>query len=126
VTGLAAGKYEVRIGGTKVAELSAEQLANGANLAAGALAAGPIASQVKSVKEAVEKKNQFHHDMIFRGLVLVHGVPDWVFTLIPREELEAKKKSLHAERLAKLPALDAEVAATLVMKANTFEIVPVK
>ncbi|MBI5759141.1 MAG: SGNH/GDSL hydrolase family protein, partial [Planctomycetales bacterium] len=33
VTGLSAGKYEVRVGGKKIAELTAEQLAAGANLA---------------------------------------------------------------------------------------------
>jgi hypothetical protein len=125
VTGLAAGKYEVRVGGKKIAELTAEQLAAGANLAAGALRDGPIADQAKAVRAAVENKNRFHHDQIFRGIVLTN-VPDWIYTVVPRDELEAKRKSLIAERLAKLPALDAEVAKSLVMKANTFEIVPVK
>ncbi|MDZ4687294.1 MAG: SGNH/GDSL hydrolase family protein [Planctomycetaceae bacterium] len=125
VTGLAAGKYEVRIGGKKVAELTAEQLAAGANLAAGALADGPIAEQVKAVRTAVEAKNRFHHDLIFRGVVL-SNVPEWIYAAIPRDELETKKKAIIDERLAKLPALDADVAKTLVMKANVFEIVPVK
>lgn len=125
VTGLAVGKYEVRVGGKKIAELTAEQLAAGANLAAGALTDGPIADQAKAVKAAVEAKNRFHHDMIFRGIVL-SNVPDWVYSVVPREELEAKKSGVIQERLAKLPALDAEVAKTLVMKANTFDIVPLK
>ncbi len=125
VTGLAAGKYEVRIGGKKVATLTAEELAAGANLAAGALADGPIADQVKAVRAAVEAKNRFHHDMIFRGVVLSNP-PEWVYAIIPQNELEAKKQALIKERLGKLPALDADVAKTLVMKANTFEIVPVK
>ncbi len=125
VTGLAAGKYEVRVGGKKIAELTAEQLAAGANLAAGALTDGPIADQAKAVKAAVENKNRFHKDMIFRGIVL-SNVPDWVYSVVSREELEAKKPGIIQERLAKLPALDAEVAKTLAMKANTFEIVPVK
>ena len=125
VTGLAAGKYEVRVGGKKIAELTAEQLAAGANLAAGALTDGPIADQAKAVKAAVEAKNRFHHDMIFRGIVL-SNVPEWVYSVVPREELEAKKSGVIQERLAKLPALDAEVAKTLAMKANTFDIVPVK
>ena len=125
VTGLAPGKYEVRVGGKKIAELTAEQLAAGANLASGALTDGPIADQAKAVRAAVENKNRFHHDMIFRGIVL-SNVPEWVYNVVPREELEAKKKTVIEERLAKLPALDAEVAKTLVMKANTFDIVPVK
>jgi hypothetical protein len=125
VTGLAAGKYEVRIGGKKIAELTAEQLATGANLAAGALADGPIAEQAKAVKAAVEAKNRFHHDAIFRGIVL-SNVPGWVYDIIPRDELETKKKALIEERLAQLPALDAKVAESLVLKSNAFDIVPVK
>ncbi|MEK6262587.1 MAG: SGNH/GDSL hydrolase family protein [Planctomycetota bacterium] len=125
VAGLAAGKYEVRVGGKKIAELTAEQLAAGANLAAGALTDGPIADQAKAVKAAVEAKNRFHHDMIFRGIVL-SNVPDWVYSVVPRAELDAKKPAIIEERLAKLIPMDAEVAKALVMKANTFDIVPVK
>jgi lysophospholipase L1-like esterase len=125
VGGLSAGKYDVRIGGTRVAELTAEQLAAGANLAADALKNGPIAEQVKAIKAAVENKNRFHHDMIFRGIVLTN-VPEWVYTVVSREELEAKKKGLITERLKKLVELDGEVAKTLSIKANKFEIVAVK
>ena len=125
VTGLSAGKYEVRIGGKKIAELTAEELAVGANLASGALTDGPIADQVKAVRAAVENKNRFHHDLIFRGIVL-SNVPDWVYSVVPREELEAKKPGIIQERLAKLQLLDAEVAKSLTMKANIFDIVPVK
>ena len=70
VTGLAAGLYTVKIGGTNVAQVTAEQLAAGTNLAAAALTTGPIADQVKSVRDAIQRKNQFHHDAIFRGIVL--------------------------------------------------------
>lgn len=127
VTGLAAGKYEVRVGSQKIAELTAEQLAAGANLAAEVLAKGPIADQVKAVKAAVEAKNRFHHDMIFRGIVLANvSIPDWLGLKFTPPEIETKRQAAMTERLAKLPALDADVAKTLAMKANTFEIVPVK
>lgn len=126
VTGLAPGKYEIRVGGVKVAEKTAEELAAGTNLAAAVLAQGPIAAQVQAVKKAVEEKNRFHHDQIFRGLVLAGGVPDWVYTVVPREELESRKKALHAERLAKLPDLDAAVAKTLALSTHEVAIVPVK
>lgn len=125
VTGLAAGKYEIRIGAVTVAAATSDQLAAGVNLAGDALAKGPIADQAKAVKQAVENKNRFHHDMIFRGVVL-SSVPEWVYSIMPRDELEAKKKALIDERLAKLPALDAEVAKALTMKALAFEIVPSK
>ena len=124
VTGLKAGKYEVCAGGRKIAELTADQLASGANLAAAALTDGPLAEQVKAVRVAVENKNRFHHDVIFRGVVL-SNVPDWVYEVVPRDQLEAKKKTVIQERLAKLPELDAAVAQARVMKANTFDIVPV-
>jgi lysophospholipase L1-like esterase len=126
VTGLTAGKYEVLVGGKKVVDVTSAQLAEGVNLAAGVLASGPIAEQVNAVKAAVEAKNRFHHDMIYRGVILNPNVPDWVYSIIPRDEFEAKKKAMLDERYAKLPVLDAEVVKTLVMKANTFEIVPVK
>lgn len=127
VTGLAAGKYEVRVGGKKIAELTAEQLAAGANLAAGALTDGPIAEQAKAVKAAVEAKNRFHHDMIFRGIVLSNvSIPEWLGLKLTAQEIEVKRQAAMTERLAKLPELDAEVAKTLAMKANMFEIVPVK
>lgn len=127
VTGLETGKYEVRVGGKKVAELTAEQLAAGANLAAGVLADGPVAEQVKAVKAAIENKNRFHHDMIFRGIVLSNvSIPEWLGLKITPQEIEAKRQSVMTERLAKMPELDAEVAKTLAMKPNTFDIVPVK
>ena len=45
---------------------------------------------------------------------------------VPREQVEAKKPAIIQERLAKLVPMDAEIAKALVMKPNTFEIVPVK
>lgn len=125
VTGLPSGKYELRSGGKKIAELTSEQLAAGTNLAAAALAEGPIADQVKGVKAAVENKNRFHHDQIFRGIVL-SNVPDWVYGAVSRQDLETARKAAIEERLAKLAPLDAEVARTLQMKANVFELVPMK
>ncbi len=127
VTGLAAGKYEVRIGGKKIAELTAEQLAAGANVAQGALTDGPIADQAKAVRAAVEAKNRFHHDMIFRGIVLSNvSIPEWLGIKLTPQEIEAKRQSVITERMGKLPALDAEVTKALAMKANTFDVVPVK
>lgn len=125
VAGLAAGKYEIRIDGSRVTELTSEQLAAGVNLAAAVLAAGPISDQVKAVVSAVEKKNRYHHDFIFRGIVL-SSVPAWVYDAIPRTELDAKKQKLIQERLEKLPAMDAEIAKALEIKAHKFVIAPVK
>lgn len=125
VTGLAPGKYSIQIDGTKIAEHTAEQLASGVNLAAAALATGPIADQAKAVQAAVENKNRFHHDAIFRGIVL-SNVPDWVYSVVPRDELEAKKPEIVQQRLAKLPAMEAEIAKTLAMKSHSWSLSPVK
>jgi lysophospholipase L1-like esterase len=123
VSGLAAGKYGVKVGGELVATYTAEELARGVNLAAGVLAKGPIAEQVKAVKLAIENKNRYHHDMIFRGIVL-SGTPEWIYSIVPKEELEAKKQKLITDRLAKVAELDAEVAKTLALKPQTFELLP--
>ncbi|MFZ4080296.1 MAG: SGNH/GDSL hydrolase family protein [Pirellula sp.] len=122
VTGLAPGKYKVRIDSVDVAELTAESLANGVDISAEVLKSGPIAEQAKKVKEAVENKNRYHHDQIFRGIVLT-GVPEWIFSVVPREQLEEKKNALINERLQKVAQLDAQVAESLKMQPHQFEIV---
>lgn len=123
VAGLAPGKYKVRIDGVDIVELSSESLAAGVDIAADVLKAGPIAEQAKKVKAAVENKNRYHHDQIFRGIVL-NNVPEWVYAAIPREQLEEKKKEIIAQRLQKVSELDSEVAAALKMQSHQFEIVP--
>jgi lysophospholipase L1-like esterase len=126
VAGLKPGQYEIRLGGTKVAEHSAEELEKGVNLAAAALSAGPVAEQVKAVKAAVEAKNKYFHDRIFRGVVLaqVGPLPDWIDVKLSREDIEAKRKAAYAERLEKMPELDAAVRKTLAIKPHTVEITP--
>jgi lysophospholipase L1-like esterase len=127
VTGLKDGMYEIRLGGKKVAEHSAEDLAKGVNLARAALKDGPIADQVKAVKAAVEKKNRYHHNRIFRGIVLANiAIPDWLGIKMTPEEINEKREAARKERLAKLPQLDDEVRKALEMKACIVEIVPVK
>lgn len=122
VTGLVPGKYKVRIDSVDVAELSAESLATGVDIAAEVLKSGPIAEQAKKVKEAVENKNRYHHDQIFRGIILT-GVPEWIYSVVPREQLEEKKNALINERLQKVAQLDAQVAESLKMQPHQFEIV---
>jgi lysophospholipase L1-like esterase len=123
VTGLKDGKYEVRLGGKTVATYTADELAKGVNLAAPALKDGPIADQVKAVKAAVEKKNKYHLDNVFRGVVRA-PVPDWL--KLSAQEIEQKKEAAFQERMAKMPELDADVRKALEMKAHTVEVVPAK
>jgi hypothetical protein len=121
ITGLAPGNYQVRIDSVAVAELNSQALANGVDISAEVLKTGPIAQQAKKVKEAIENKNRYHHDQIFRGIVLT-GVPEWVYAVLPREQLEEKKKELIAQRLQKVSELDEEVAKALSLSPHTFEI----
>jgi len=121
IIGLAPGKYKIKIDSVEVAELTAEQLSKGVDISAEVLKSGPIAEQAKRVKEAVEKKNRYHHDQIFRGVVLA-GVPEWIYSVVPREQLEEKKKELINQRLQKVSELDSEVAETLKLKPHRFEI----
>lgn len=127
ITGLKPGKYEVRLGGKKAAEYSAEELAKGVNLADAALMTGPIADQVKAVKSAVEAKNRFHHDRIFRGVVLSQvSVPDWLNVKMTPQEIETRRKEALSERMAKMPELDAAVRKALEMKPHTVELATVQ
>jgi lysophospholipase L1-like esterase len=113
VTGLKAGRYEIRLGGKKVAEHSADELASGVNLAKAALSAGPVADQVKRVWKAVTDKNSYFHDQIFRGVVLTGK-------LDPNE-----RQRLYEERMKRMPELDAAVREALVMRPYVVEIVSV-
>ncbi len=123
VTGLKDDKYEVRLGGKTVATYTAGELARGVNLATSALKEGPIADQVKAVKSAIERKNKYHHDSIFRGVVLA-SVPDWL-DLSP-QEIEQRKQAAFEKRLAKMPDYDADIRKALEMKAHMVEVVPAK
>lgn len=126
VTGLAAGRYEIRFDGKKIAERSADELAAGANLAAEALASGPIADQVNAVWGAVKAKNQYYHDRIFRGVVLSPAnIPDWLDIKLTAAEIETKRQAAVTDRMAKLPELDAAVRQALEMKPHQVEVVPV-
>ncbi len=123
VRGLAEGTYAVLLGGKKVAEFNSADLAKGVNLAAAALKEGPVADQVKAVKAAIEKKNNYHHQQIFRGIVL-SGVPDWL--KLTQEQVGEKRQAAFEERLAKLAEFDAAVQKTLTMKPHTVQVAPVK
>lgn len=127
VTGLKPGKYDVSVGGKKVIQLSADELAKGVNLANAVLAVGPIADQVKAVKAAVEAKNKFNHDRIFRGVTLATvSVPDWLDVKLTPAEIDARRKAAWNERMAKMPELDAAVKKSLEMVAHAVEITPAK
>lgn len=124
VTGLGDGTYEVRLGGKKVAEHSAEELAAGVNLAAGALADGPVADQVRKVAAAVQAKNDYFHGRIFRGVTLAPvSIPDFLDIKLDAAQVEAKRKAAYEERLAKMPELDEAIRQALALKPHEVAVV---
>ncbi|MCE9608491.1 MAG: SGNH/GDSL hydrolase family protein [Planctomycetia bacterium] len=127
VSGLKAGNYEVRLGDKTVAKYSADELAKGVDLAAPALAVGPVSEQVKAVRAAIEAKNKYYHDRIFRGCVLAQAsIPEFLGLKISPEEIESKRQAAIAERLQELPALEAAVRKALELKPHKVTIAPAK
>jgi lysophospholipase L1-like esterase len=125
VAGLKPGRYAVKLGGETAAEFDAEELARGVNLADAALKVGPVAAQVKEIKAAIEAKNKYHHDRIFRGVVLAQAVvPDWLGLNIGGAEIEARRKAAVEERMAKMPELDEAVRRSSKPRPHTVEVVP--
>ena len=124
VANLPAGRYDVLLGGKKAAEYSAEELAAGVNLAGPALTVGPIADQVKAVVKVVNDKTNFFHDQIFRGIHLNGNLgKDPAFKGLDAKEIAAKKEEMLAERLAKMPELDAAIHAASQPRPCLVEIV---
>jgi lysophospholipase L1-like esterase len=127
VTGLRSGQYEVRLGGAKVAEYSAATLSEGVNLAGAALKVGPVAAQIKALAAAVNAKNTYFHDRIFRGVVLSgSSIPDFVENRKEMEaNIEAQRAAAMASRMADMSKYDAAIRQALVIKAHQVAIVPV-
>ena len=121
VTGLKDGRYDIRLGGVKIADYAAAELSAGVNLATAVLAAGPIAEQLKAVRSAIQAKNDFFHGKIFRGVVLAGAVPD--FLELSQQEIESKREAAIKTRMAKMPELFAAIRKSLVMQSHLVEIV---
>jgi len=124
VTGLKAGRYEIRLAGVKVADCSNDELGAGVNLAAAVLAAGPIADQVKAVWAAIGAKSGYFRDKIFGGVMLAGGAPE--FLGMTSEQVEAKREEVFKERMGRLNELFDAIRKALVMHANLVEIIPVQ
>ncbi|MEI6675794.1 MAG: SGNH/GDSL hydrolase family protein [Verrucomicrobiota bacterium] len=127
VTGLRSGRYEVRLDGATVAEYTAASLAEGVNLAAAALKVGPVAAQIKALANAVNAKNSYFHDQIFRGVVLVgSSIPDFVDNRKEMEaQIEAQRTATLAKRMAEMTKYDAAIRQALIIKPHQVAIVPV-
>ena len=125
VKGLKPGRYAIQYDGKKIAEYSGDELGKGVNLARAALASGPVADQVKKVWTAVKDKNKYFHDQIFRGVILAPAKSP-IFKDVDPKDMQAKRDELYAERMKKMPELDAAVRQALQLKTYTVEVVPLK
>jgi lysophospholipase L1-like esterase len=96
IVGLAKGPYTVSIDGETVATVSADDLAQGWNLA---YSAGPITTQAQKVLTMVFKKNDLYYSR-WRSVQLF-AVPAWL----------AHVSTLEPARTAELARLDAEILA---------------
>lgn len=123
VKGLKPGRYEIKFAGNKMAEHSDKELAEGVNLAEPALNAGPVADKVKQVWKAVQDKNRYFHDQIFRGVVLA-GPKSPIFKDRQPNEFEAVRRELYSARMQKMPELDDAVRAALKVEPYMVEVVP--
>jgi lysophospholipase L1-like esterase len=126
VKGLKEGKYDVKLGGKKVATFTAAELAKGVNLAAPALALGPVADQVKDAVKAVNDKTTYYHDQIYRGLILANVAKHPDFKDVPKEGIEKRRQELIAERMQKMPELDAAIRKALEPRTHQVAIVVAK
>ena len=128
VTGLAPGKYDVKLGGKKVATYTDKELARFVNLAEPALGVGPVADQVKDIVKAITEKTNYYHDQIYSPLVLNRSVnaknPD--FKEVAPADYAKHRDALIAERLKKMPEFDAAVRKALEPRPHLVEIVPSK
>lgn len=114
VTGLREGRYEIRLGGQRVATGSAEDLGRGLNLASAVLKAGPVADQVKRVADAVTAKNEYFSNQVLRVMRA-----QW-------PPLDEAREALIHERLEKMPELDEAIQQALKMNSHTVEVMPLR
>ena len=128
VTGLNPGRYAVKLGGNLIADYDAAALSAGVNLAQPALAIGPVADQVKAVVAAVQAKNTFYHDRIFRGIMLVSfGLPDFIESRAGiLAEIESQRTLAIAKRNVEMIKLDAAVGSALTIKSHQVDVVPLQ
>jgi lysophospholipase L1-like esterase len=94
VTGLPARNYTIAIDGEKAAQVSADELAKGCNLAN---RAGPISKQAREVLAAVFQKNNLYFDR-WRNVQL-YNFPKW-----------SQSPEVEAKRSAELARLDQQIA----------------
>jgi lysophospholipase L1-like esterase len=117
VTGLPAGRYAVRIDGVDVADVSADELAAGYNMAAAET--GPIADQLNQINDLIGKKAALVGER--RGVAKFQA-PQWLGDLL--EPVGKRQAEAVAAIDAQLADWDAQISAACQPKPRRFEIAP--
>ena len=79
------------------------------------------------MQTAVNAKNQYYHDRIFRGIVLANAqIPDWLEIKLTPQEIESKRQAAIEKRLEKMPELNDAIRKALEIKGHLVEVVPAK
>jgi len=115
VTGLSGRNYVIAIDGDKAAEVSAEELAKGCNLAD---RAGPITKQAREVLAAVFQKNNRYFDR-WRSVQLFN-FPQW----LQSPEVEAKRSAELARLDKEIAEAESHIDALRKPKLHHFELKP--
>jgi hypothetical protein len=115
VTGLSARNYTIAIDGEKAAQVSADELAKGCNLAN---RAGPITQQAREVLDAVFQKNNFYFDR-WRSVQLF-SFPKW----LQSPEAEAKRSAELARLDQQIGETEQNIDALRKPKTHHFELKP--
>lgn len=59
-------------------------------------------------------------------LAQVNNLPDWLGIKLTPDDIKAKREAAYAERIAKMPELDAAIRKACESKPHTVTIAPVK
>jgi hypothetical protein len=119
VTGLKGEKYDVAIDGTRVATVTAQQLAAGWNMSE--LTDGPIAKQCGDVLVLISKKAA---PVSAYRTVRKFQIPEWLKD--PENTGETKRKAELDRLMPQITALDAELAKTCQPQPHRFEVTAAK
>jgi lysophospholipase L1-like esterase len=117
VTGLADGKYALRIDGKPVGTWTAKELAAGVNL--GNLGRGPLHDQGMKALAAINAKNDIVRAR-FRNVLMFHA-PDWLADVAKERKPRELKK-----RKAQIDARQKEIYKLVKPTAHKFELKPMK
>ncbi len=123
VTGLNAGRYDLKIDGEVVTSYSADELARGVNL--GNLDKGPLHTQGMKVLQAINDKNKNVHGRFRQVVMFQFQPPQWLDKDLAKAVTDARQREL-VTRDEQIAARQAEVYRLAEPVPHRFELSPAK